>query len=72
MITEEHLKEIKALSNEEKMDLMNFLWEEVSESQEYTPIPENHKRILNERMAKYESGNSTFKSWEEIKSKYDF
>ncbi len=72
MITEEHIKEIKALSNEQKLDLMSMLWKDVYEEQNDMPVSDNHKRILNERMAKYESGKASFKSWEEIKAKYDF
>ena len=72
MISEQNLKVIKALSNEDKLDLMDIIWDDIYETNEYPPIPENHKRILNERMAKYERGESSFKSWEEIKRKYDF
>ena len=71
MITEEHIKEIKALSSKEKLELMNMLWDDVSDMQDELPIPENHKRVLNERMAKYERGESQFTDWEILKKKYE-
>lgn len=34
-------------------------------------IPESHKKLLNERIERIENGQTTFRSWNEIKQKYE-
>lgn len=34
-------------------------------------LPEEHKLLLDERLTKIEKGETTFRSWDEIKKKYE-
>jgi hypothetical protein len=37
---------------------------------EHEDVPEEHKKMLNERLKMIDSGLTTFKSWDIIKKKY--
>jgi len=64
------LNEILNLSKEDKLQLINDIWDSLNEELRNSEIPEWHKQILDERLKKMENGEATFKNWEEIKRKY--
>ena len=49
------------------MDFVEII--DVKEGKEDIPI--EHQKLLDERLKKIESGKATFKSWDEIKKKYE-
>ncbi|MDZ7718373.1 MAG: addiction module protein [Balneolaceae bacterium] len=59
--------EVKNLSTEEKLLLMEALWNDLSEKIESMEIPERHKEILDEREKKIQAGEAKFVDWEKAK-----
>ncbi len=64
-----NLKEILELSNAEKILISEKIWDSINQN-EYK-IPDSHKKELDKRLKKIESGNETFFSWEEVKTEID-
>ncbi len=58
------------LPKNEKIELVQLLWEDIAKDQEYDSLPADHKSILNERLEKIYQGKAEFKSWDEIRRKY--
>ncbi|MCG2587545.1 addiction module protein [Rhodohalobacter sulfatireducens] len=59
--------EVKNLSVEEKLLLMEALWNDLSEKVGSMEIPESHKAILDEREKKIQVGEAKFVDWEKAK-----
>ena len=60
-------EEVKKLSVKEKLRLMEALWDDLSENEELIEIPESHKKILDEREKKIQSGEAKFVEWDKAK-----
>ena len=58
------------LPRKDKIELVQLLWEDIAKDQEYEVLPADHKSILNERLEKIYDGKGDFKSWDEIRKKY--
>jgi len=54
------------LSPEEQVDYVQELWDHIQPSQEQADIPEWHKEILDERMARYRETGFEGRPWEEV------
>ncbi len=65
-----NLKEILTLSKDERLELMEVIWDSLNEEMQDSEIPDWHKEILDERLKKIEKGEARFKDWDEIKKKY--
>jgi len=59
--------ELKKLSVEEKLLLLEALWNDLSDDIESMEIPERHKEILDERENKIKTGKAKFIDWEKAK-----
>ena len=59
--------EVKNLSLEEKLRLMESLWLDLREHAVAADIPEAHKRLLDERRARAESGEVALHDWDDVK-----
>lgn len=59
--------DVKDLSVEDKLKLMESLWLDLREHAEAADIPEAHKRLLDERRARVESGEAELHDWDEVK-----
>lgn len=55
---------IQLLKEFEYVEILNV-------KEEDTTIPIEHKRLLDERLARIERGETTFKSWDLLKKKYE-
>jgi putative addiction module component (TIGR02574 family) len=63
-----NVDEIKKLPNEEKLKIIDELWESIEddwESEEYEESPEVIQ-LLEERQAAYERGEMKFTPWEDV------
>ncbi|HBE42624.1 MAG TPA: hypothetical protein DDW27_15755 [Bacteroidales bacterium] len=58
---------VRQLSPKEKQKLSNVLWEETRE--EEVLIPEDHKKIVKQRLKRMEESPETSLSWEDIERK---
>ena len=69
-MTKFQISELHKLSVKEKIKVVQTLWDDIAKEQSLLTLPLEHKRILDERIQKIDSGNAKFKSWAEIQSKY--
>lgn len=66
----QEIKQLHKLSRDEKFEIIQMLWDDLIKNPESIPVPEEHLVILRERIKRIESGVAKFKSWDEIKAKY--
>lgn len=59
--------EVSRLSLSEKFQLMEALWSDLRDRVATAPLPDHHKRLLDERRRRVESGESKLLDWEEVK-----
>ena len=60
-------EEIKRLSIEQKIQMMEALWEDLRERFERSEIPESVKRLLDERRERVRSGQAQLRDWDSVK-----
>lgn len=58
-------KEYQNLSTEEKLDLVEELWESIRQDASIE-LSDAHKKVLDEREAEILSGNAKLLSWDEV------
>jgi len=63
------IPELRKLSNSEKLLLINELWDSLSSQEDVLPVPESHKKILDERLKEHEANPEQGSTWEEVKSR---
>lgn len=63
------IPELKKLSNPEKLLLINELWASLSLQEDALPVPESHKKILDERLREHETNPEQGSTWKEVKSR---
>ena len=61
-------QEIKTLSSEEKVRIMEVIWEDMRERYEKTPDSPELIELLHERRARAESGEAKILEWDKIKA----
>lgn len=59
--------EFDALPSEERVAYVQELWDRIAETPGQLPIPEEHKRILDERLDAYERGLVPGRPWDEVR-----
>jgi putative addiction module component (TIGR02574 family) len=69
-MTKVQMAELHKLSVEDKIKVVQTLWDDIARKKSIDTLPENHKKILDERIKKMYSGKASFKSWSEIQAKY--
>ncbi len=61
--------EFKALSTDERIAYVQALWDFIAQSPEEIPVPDWHKEILEERLAKFRENPREGLTWEEVKKR---
>jgi putative addiction module component (TIGR02574 family) len=61
------IDEIKRLPLDEKIRLMEALWDDLRERFERAEIPESVKRLLDERRERMRSGKAQVLDWDSVK-----
>ncbi|OQY98157.1 MAG: hypothetical protein B6D35_12885 [Candidatus Brocadia sp. UTAMX2] len=61
------IPQLKKLSNTEKLLLTNELWDSLSLQEDALPVPESHKKILDERLRDHEANPEQGFAWKEVK-----
>jgi putative addiction module component (TIGR02574 family) len=64
------IKELSQLNKNEKMLLVEALWDSIASEPEQLEIPAHHKTILEERLQTLEQDKRNGASWEEVRQKY--
>ena len=59
--------EFKALSTDERIAYVQALWDFIAQSPEDIPVPEWHRQVLEERLARWRENPAEGKTWEEVK-----
>ena len=61
------IADVKKLPVEEKLRLMEALWLDLREHADQAEIPEAHRKLLDERRARVESGEARLHNWDDVK-----
>jgi putative addiction module component (TIGR02574 family) len=57
------------LSMEEKLDYVQSLWDHVSARPDQVPVPDWHKRIVDDRLAAHRADPGAARPWEEVRER---
>ena len=60
-------KEFEELPLRDHIEYVQNLWDFIAQSGEELPLPESHKKVLDERLAAYEADPDQGKPWEEVR-----
>jgi putative addiction module component (TIGR02574 family) len=63
------IKELSQLNKNEKIILVEALWDSIASDPEQVDVPEHHKSILEERLQTLDKDTVNGKSWGEIRDK---
>ena len=66
----QHLEIIHNLSRKDKFELVHLLWDDIAKEQDDMDIPDEHQKILTQRLERIQAGKASFRSWDEIKRKF--
>ncbi len=69
-MTKLQLQYLHSLTVKEKIKVVQTLWDDIAKDQSVDDLPTEHKRILDERLQKIDSGEAQFKSWSDVQQKY--
>lgn len=64
------IKELSRLNKNEKIILVEALWDSIASDPEQVDVPEHHKSILEERLQTLDKDTTNGKLWGEIREKY--
>ena len=59
--------EIDKMDIESKISLVMEIWDGISKENKSIEFPDNHKRIIEQRLEDYKSGNMRFYSWDNLR-----
>jgi len=62
------IAEIHQLPIEEKLQIMEVLWEDLRERFKRMPIPDSHRAMLDERRARVQNGTAQLLDWDTVKT----
>ena len=66
-----NIDDIKKLPNEEKLKIIDELWESIDHDIINEALESEEDQILRERMEEYKKGTMTFKPWDEVKKEIE-
>jgi putative addiction module component (TIGR02574 family) len=69
-MTKLQMTELHKLSVKDKIKVVPSLWDDIAKEQTSDTISVEHKKILEERLQKINSGTAIFKPWSEIQNKF--
>ena len=61
------LADITRLPLREKLQIMETLWADLSERVGDSDVPAEHKALLDQRLARIESGEAIIHDWDDVK-----
>ena len=65
----EKIPELEKLTDPEKLQLINELWDSLTSGKDFLPMPKAHKRILDERWKEHVTSPEEGSTWQEVKSR---
>jgi putative addiction module component (TIGR02574 family) len=70
-MTAEQLNQILRLSVQDRLDLIEEIWDSLAESPESLPVTDAQRRELDRRLAEHKKDPSSGRSWEEVRASLD-
>ncbi|MCW9707656.1 addiction module protein [Fodinibius salsisoli] len=64
------INELSRLNKNEKLLLVEALWDSIASDPEEVEVPDHHKSILEQRLKTLEKDKKNGSSWKEIRQKY--
>jgi putative addiction module component (TIGR02574 family) len=61
--------EFDAVSKDQRIAFVQELWDRIAQDQRNVPVPDEHKRILEERLNAYRANPETGRSWSEMRER---
>lgn len=65
------IPEIRKLSTAEKILLVEDLWDNIASDESVVPVPQSHKRELEKRFKRYDSGPGNLLSLEDLRTRIE-
>jgi putative addiction module component (TIGR02574 family) len=59
--------EFDAVSSDEQISFVQELWDRIAHDPERVPVPDEHKRILDERLNAYAANPRAGRPWNEVR-----
>jgi len=60
-----------ALSVEERIDFVQFLWDRIAATPEQVPVPDWHRRIIRERLESYRTNPTDGRPWADVRTEIE-
>lgn len=64
------INELSQLNKNEKLLLVEALWDSIASDPEEVEVPDHHKSILEQRLQTLEEDKKNGSSWKEVRQKY--
>ncbi|WP_441001498.1 addiction module protein [Fodinibius sp. SL11] len=64
------INELSQLNKNEKLLLVEALWDSIASDPEEVEVPDHHKSILEQRLRTLEEDKKNGSSWKEVRQKY--
>ena len=64
------INKLSQLSKNEKLLLVEALWDSIASDPDEVEVPDHHKPIIEKRLKTLEQDKATGSSWEEVRKKY--
>ncbi|MEO1021507.1 MAG: addiction module protein [Bacteroidota bacterium] len=64
------IKELSQLNKNEKLLLVEALWDSIAADPEQLSVPEHHQQIIEQRLRTINDDKDNAKSWNEIREKF--
>jgi putative addiction module component (TIGR02574 family) len=64
------INELSQLNKNEKLLLVEALWDSIASDPEEVEVPDHHKSILEQRLKTLEEDKKNGTSWKEVRQKY--
>lgn len=65
------LSEIRQLTTQEKLDLIETVWQELSLDEKEVKMPQRHRDMLDKRAKMIKEGKADFLDWEDAKKQIE-
>jgi putative addiction module component (TIGR02574 family) len=69
-MTKLQMNELHKLSVKDKIKVVQSLWDDIAEEQAIDTLSAEHKKNIEERLQKIDSGEAQFIPWSEIQAKF--
>jgi len=66
-VTSQIPKEFRELSAKARIEYVQGLWDFIAKVPDQVPIPESHKRVLDQRLAAYEADPNQAEPWDQTR-----